>query len=104
MKYYVEKPDLRPYEGKRVDEKTHFTFKNDKVDQKLENFKFVSIYTTKTPKFTTTTKIEINLDKGDVLLFESENRGWFLPSDTTPVEEIKDAINDYRALTKALTK
>lgn len=47
--------------------------------------------------------MEINLEEGEVLLLEEEGRGYFLPADSTPVEEIDEAINDYKSLKEALT-
>ena len=47
--------------------------------------------------------MEINLKEGEVLLLEEEGRGYFLPADSTPVEEIDEAINDYKSLKEALT-
>ena len=50
-KYYVEKPDLKPYEGIIVDKNTKLEYKNDMVEQKLENLKFVSKYVKDTKKY-----------------------------------------------------
>ena len=66
-KYYVEKPDLKPYEGIIVDKNTKLEYKNDMVEQKLENLKFVSTYVKDTKKYKTTSIVEINLDEGEVL-------------------------------------
>ena len=102
-KYYVEKPDLKPYEGIIVDKNTKLEYKNDMVEQKLENLKFVSKYVKDTKKYKTTSIVEIHLDEGEVLLLEEEERGYFLPADSTPVESIDEAINDYKSLKEALT-
>ena len=102
-KYYVEKPDLKPYEGIIVDKNTKLEYKNDMVEQKLENLKFVSKYVKDTKKYKTTSIVEINSDEGEVLLQEEEGRGYFLPADSTPVESIDEAINDYKSLKEART-
>ena len=74
MKYYVLRPDLTPYEGMIVNKDSKLEFKNEKVEQKLENLKF--------------------------LLFENENRGWFLPAQS--IGTIETAINDYKTLAEVL--
>ena len=73
------------------------------VEQKLENLKFVSKYVKDTKKYKTTSIVEIHLDEGEVLLLEEEGRGYFLPADSTPVESIDEAINEYKSLKEALT-
>lgn len=101
MKYYVIRPDLTPYEGIIVDKNTNITYENESVKQCIRDLKLISEYTFKNDKFSTTTKTIINLDKGDVLLFENENRGYFLPKDT-PICNIETAIQDYKTLALAL--
>ena len=102
-KYYVEKPELKPYEGIIINKNTKLEYKNDMLEQKLENLKFVSKFVKDTKRYKTTSIVEINLEEGEVLLLEEEGRGYFLPADSTPVEEIDEAINDYKSLKEALT-
>ena len=102
-KYYVEKPDLKPYEGIIVDKNTKLEYKNDMVEQKLENLKFVSKYVKDTKKYKTTSIVEINIDEGEVLLLEEEGRGCLLAGDGTTVESVEDGINDYKSLKEART-
>lgn len=102
-RYYVEKPSLIPYEGIIVDKKTEIKYENKNVKQELKNLKFVSTFVKKTEKYKTTSIVEINLEEGEVLLLEQEGRGYFLPADSTPVEEIDDAINDIKVLKEVIT-
>lgn len=100
MKYYVISPDLTPYEGVVVDENTDIVFESELVKQSVKDLKLVSEYTFKNEKFVSTTKTIINLDKGEVLLFEKENRGYFLPKDS--ICTLENAIEDYKTLALAL--
>ncbi len=100
MKYYVLRPDLTPYEGMVVNKSSKFEFKNDKVEQKLENLKLTTIQKVKTEKYTTESKLIINLEENEVILFERENRGWFLPAQS--IGTIETAIKDYQSLAEAL--
>lgn len=101
MNYYVMRPDLTPYEGIKITKDTKIEYENEKVKQSIKNLKLVSEYIVKTEKYISTNKLEINLEEGEILLFENENRGYFLPKDVA-ICNIKTAIEDYEALALAL--
>lgn len=101
MNYYIMRPDLTPYEGVIVTKDTKIKYENERVKQNIENLKLISEYTIKTEKYTSTNKLEVNLEEGEILLFENENRGYFLPKDVA-ICNIKTAIEDYEALALAL--
>lgn len=100
MKYYVLRPDLTPYQGIKVTKKTHLNFENDKVKQTIKDLKLESEYVIQNAKFKSTNFLELNLEEGDILLLEEENRGYFLPQE--PIGTIEEAITDYKALKSAL--
>lgn len=100
MNYYVLRPDLTPYEGMVVNKDSKLTFENEKVKQELKDLKLVTIQTITADKYTSKSELTINLDEGDVLLFENEGRGWFLPAQS--IGTIKTAIQDYESLASAL--
>ena len=95
MKYYVLRPDLTPYEGIVVDETTKLDFKNENVEQKL-----TVLQTEKNAKYEISSKMVVHLVKGEVLLFEKENRGYFLPAQS--IGTVETAIKDYQALASTL--
>lgn len=101
MNYYVMRPDLTPYEGVTVTKDTTIEYENDKVKQTVKDLKLITESTITTEKYTTYSKIEVNLEEGDILLFENENRGYFLPMNVA-IGTIKDAIEDYESLALAL--
>lgn len=101
MNYYVMRPDLTPYEGITVTKDTVIEYENDKVKQTIKDLKLITESTFSNERYTTYSKIEINLEEGDILLFENENRGYFLPMNVA-IGTIKDAIGDYEALALAL--
>ena len=100
MNYYVLRPDLTPYEGIKVDKKTKLKFENENVKQEVKDLTLVTIQTDKTEKYEAESKLTVHLDEGDVLLFEKENRGYFLP--VQAIGTIETAIKDYRGLAVAL--
>lgn len=100
MNYYVLRPDLTPYEGVVVSKDTKLEFKNENVEQKLENLKLVTKTKVDNEKYFVESKMTLNLEEGEVLLFEKENRGYFLPAQ--PIGTIETAIKDYRGLATSL--
>lgn len=101
MNYYVMKPDLTPYDGVKVTKDTCLTFENEKVKQEIKNLKLKSISTFKSEKYSTKSELEVNLEEGEILLLEQENRGYFLPLNVG-ICTINEAIKDYEALNIAL--
>lgn len=100
MNYYVLRPDLTPYEGVVVSKDTKLEFKNENVEQKLSNLKLVTKTKVDNEKYFVESKMTLNLEEGEVLLFERENRGYFLPAQ--PIGTIETAIKDYRGLATSL--
>lgn len=100
MNYYVLRPDLTPYEGIKVTKDTKLEFSNETVKQKIENLELKVETKIEEKKYISETKMTIFLKEGDVLLFERENRGYFLPVDSIGTVEV--AIKDLQALALAL--
>ncbi|MBO6242993.1 MAG: hypothetical protein J6O41_00255 [Clostridia bacterium] len=100
MNYYVLRPDLTPYEGIKVDKSTKLEFENDKVKQTLKNLKLITEQVVKNEKYSIESKMTLNLNEGEIILFEKENRGYFLPAES--IGTIETAINDYKGLAEAL--
>ena len=97
---YVLKPDLRPFKGVKVTKDTVLTFENGRVKQEIKNLKLKSTYIYENEKYKSTNLLELNLEEGEVLLLEEENRGYFLPQDG--ICTIEEAIIDYKTLNEVL--
>ena len=92
MEVFIRKPSIDLYPGIRVDKDTVFEYKNEHVEQKIENLVFRSNTKVKGDNFESTYDTTINLKEGDILVFEEEGRGYI-----KPVEQfvtIADAIDD----------
>lgn len=92
MQKFISKPSIDMYAGIKVDKDTTLEYKNDNVDQKLENLEFKSITKIKGEDFESEYHTTIHLKEGDVLVFEEEGRGYI-----KPVEEfvtIEEAIEE----------
>lgn len=96
---FVEQPVLDLKEGIKVSAETELSYTNDKVHQVLRDLVLetnledeggngLNTYKSKT-------QVTINLNPGDILLFD-ENRGYYMPP--YPVTSIDDAISDINSL------
>lgn len=96
---FVEQPVLDLKEGVRVTAETEIHFKNDHVEQTLQNLVLETILDEEGSNGFNTYKsksyLRIDLNAGDILLFD-ENRGYYMPS--YPVTTIDDAISDISSL------
>lgn len=91
MQKFIIKPDITFYPGIRVNENTKLEFKNDKVEQTVENLKIHSIITEENEDYNSKTDLTVNLNIGDIIILD-ENRGYILPGIplTTVNEEIEE--------------
>lgn len=96
---FVEQPVLDLKEGIRVSTDTELLYKNDKVEQVLKNLVLETILDDEGTNGINTYKsksyLSINLNPGDILLF-NEQRGYYMPP--YPVTSIEDAISDISSL------
>lgn len=96
---FVEQPVLDLKEGIRVSEETELLYKNERVEQVLKNLVLESIIDDFGSNGINTYKsksyLSINLNSGDILLFDS-GRGYYMP--TYPVTSIDEAISDITSL------
>ena len=92
MQVFIRKPSIDLYPGIRVEKDTVLQYKNDRVEQKLENLVFHSVTTVKGEGYESTYDTTIKLNEGDILVFEEEGRGYIKPVD--PFVTIAEAIED----------
>ena len=92
MQIYIRKPGVDLYPGIRVEKDTVFEYKNEHVEQRLENLVFRSVTKVNGEGFESVYDTTIHLAEGDVLIYEEEGRGYI-----KPVEEfvtVADAIEE----------
>lgn len=93
MQVFIRKPSIDLYPGIRVNKDTVLEYKNENVEQKLENLVFHSVTKVKGGNFESVYDTTIHLQEGDILVFEEEGRGYI-----KPVEDfvtIAEAIEDF---------
>ena len=89
---FIRKPSIDLYPGIRVDKDTTLEFKNENVEQTLENLVFHSVTKVKGDTYESTYDTTIHLQGGDILVFEEKGRGYIKPVE--PMVSIEEAIDD----------
>jgi hypothetical protein len=92
MEKFIIKPSIDMYCGIKVTKDTKLEYKNENVDQTLENLVFKSITKVKGEGYESEYNTTIHLNEGDILIFEEEGRGYI-----KPVEQfvtVSDAIEE----------
>ena len=95
MQVFIRKPSADLYPGIRVDKDTVLEYKNENVEQRLENLVFHSVTKVKGEGFESVYDTTITLKEGDILVFEEEGRGYIKPVEefVTVAEAIEDLEN-----------
>lgn len=92
MKNFIRKPSIDLYPGIRVTKDTVLEYKNDSVKQTIKGLVFHSVTKVKGDGYRSKYDTTIQLQEGDILIFEEEGRGYIKPVE--PFVEIAEAIED----------
>ena len=95
MRKFIFKPDITLYSGVLVNKDTKLEYKNDNVDQKLENLTLEMTTYTKENNYEVTSNLVFHLNEGDILLFDEEV-GYQVPR--VPMSTLQDALTDMEAI------
>ncbi len=96
---FVRRPCIDLYPGIRVTKDTNLEYKNKKVHQTIDNLVLKTKSTIKGEGFTSVQRTTIQLQEGDVLLFEEESRGYIKPVEGfVSIEEAIDDLTNIRDL------
>ena len=95
MEVFIMKPSVNLYPGVRVTKDTVLEYKNEKVEQKVENLVLHSVTKVTGDKFQSVYDTTVELEEGDILIFEDEGRGYIKPVEdfVTIAEAIEDLTN-----------
>lgn len=95
MEVFIMKPSVNLYPGIRVTKDTVLEYKNDKVEQRVEELVLHSIIHNTGEKYESTYDTKIQLEEGDILIYEDEGRGYIKPVEQfcTIAEAIEDLEN-----------
>lgn len=96
---FVEQPNLDLKVGIQVTNDMELTYKNDRVEQVLKDCKLETILDDEGSNgintYKSKTYLSIDLNEGDILLFD-EDRGYYMPK--YPMTTIEEAISDIESL------
>ena len=95
MRKFILKPDITLYSGVQVNKDTKFKYKNDNVEQKLENLVLEMTTYAKENNYEARSNLVVHLNEGDILLFDTEV-GYQVPR--VPMTTLKDALADIDAI------
>lgn len=95
MRKFILKPDITLYSGVQVNKETKFEYKNENVEQKLENLVLEMTTYTKENNYEARSNLVFHLSEGDILLFDEEV-GYQVPR--VPMTTLKDALEDIDAI------
>ena len=92
---FIRKPSIDLYPGIRVDKDTVLEYKNENVKQTVKNLVLHSVTKINGNGFKSKYDTTIQLQEGDVLIFEDEGRGYIKPVESfVAIEEaIKELEN-----------
>lgn len=97
MEKFINSPDIQMYAGIRVDKNTKLEFKNKNVNQKIENLILKSKTKVIGEGYKSIYDTTIELQEGDVLIFEGEGRGYIKPVEKfVSIDEAIDTLNNIK--------
>lgn len=95
MRKFIFKPDITMYSGVQVNKDTKLEYKNENVEQKLENLTLDMTTYTKENNYEAKSHLVFHLSEGDILLFDEEV-GYQVPR--VPMTTLKNALTDIEAI------
>lgn len=95
----IRKPNIDMEVGIKVYKDTELTFENENVKQELKDLVLHSITTVTGDGFKSTYDTYIDLNEGDVLIFEEESRGYIKPvEEFMTITEAIEELNNIKDL------
>ena len=92
MQRFIRRPSIELYPGVKVGKDTVLEFHSDNVDQTIKDLKLHSVARVKGDNFESVYDTTIQLQEGDVLIFDEEARGYIKPVEA--FVEVGEAIED----------
>lgn len=95
MEVFIRKPSIDLYPGIRVTKDTVLEYENENVKQTVKDMVLHSVLSVKGEGYESVQDTTIELQDGDILIFEDEGRGYIKPVEgfVTITEAIEDLTN-----------
>lgn len=81
MQMFIRRPSIDQYPGVRVDKDTVLEYKTENVSQSIKDLEMHSTVIMKGEGYESVLRTVIQLQEGDILIFEDEGRGYIKPVD-----------------------
>ena len=96
---FIRKPSIDLYPGIRVDKDTVLEYKNENVKQTVKNLVLHSVTKINGDGFKSKYDTTIQLQEGDILIFEEEGRGYIKPVEGfVTIEEAIEELKNIKDL------
>lgn len=79
MQMFIMRPSIDQYPGVRVTKDTKLEYKTETVSQTVEDLTMTSVTIAKGDNYESVLRTVIQLQEGDVLIYEEEGRGYIKP-------------------------
>lgn len=96
MQMFIRRPSIDQYPGVRVDKDTVLEYKSESVTQTIEDLTMTSVVIRKGDNFESVLRTVIQLQEGDILIFEDEGRGYIKPVEGFVT--VQEAMDDLAVL------
>ena len=99
MNLFIRRPNIELLAGVRVTKETELEFKNENVKQTVKDLELHSVSKVKGSRYKSKLETTIELNEGDVLIFEEEGRGYIKPvEDFVSIAEAIDDLTNIKDL------
>lgn len=96
---FIRRPNIELLDGVRVTKDTVLEFENEKVKQTIKDLVLYTISVVEGEGYKSKCETEIYLNDGDVLIFESDGRGYIKPVEGfVTIEEAIDDLTNIKDL------
>lgn len=99
MQRFIRRPNIELLTGVRVTKDTELEFKSENVDQTIKDLVLHSVTVVEGESYKSKYETTIQLEEGDVLIFEEEGRGYIKPVESfVSIEEAIDDLTNIKDL------
>ena len=99
MQLFIRKPNIDLLPGVRITKDTMLEYKNENVKQTIKDLVLHSVTKVTGDGYKSKYDTTIQLNEGDVLVFEEEGRGYIKPVESfVTIEEAIDDLNNIKDL------
>ena len=101
----IRQPNINMVAGVKVTKETDISFENDTVKQSIKNLVYRGTTQIKGDNFDGKNEITVNLNEGDIVIYDGEERGYIVPAQRfMTVDEVIKELECVLATTSVSAK